>query len=196
MVVRNNIHRVASNVPITVISRDFGSAMRAHQPKLYRTACFLTGNNHEGEDLLQETLLEAWKGWNSFEGRSSVYTWLYRILINRYHRWQRRQIVRRMLFVGAAEQDWKDPRSFIDPSDSPRSLIEHDEQNAELWEFLDHLRPKHREVLVLRYVENMRLEQICETLRVPLGTVKSRLNHAHLRLGQRLEKAGITRPKL
>ena len=196
MLVTNNIHRVASNVPIPVINRDFGSAMRTHQAKLYRTACFLTGNNHEGEDLLQETLLEAWKGWNSFEGRSSVYTWLYRILINRYHRWQRRQIVRRMFFVGAAEQGWKDPRTFIDPSDSPRSLIEQDEQNAQLWEFLDSLRPKHREVLVLRYVENMRLEQMAETLRVPLGTVKSRLNHAHLRLERRLKMAGINRPKL
>src|SRR6476619_8457201 len=71
---------VASNIPMPTSDRDFTSAMRAHQPRLYRTACFLTGDHHEGEDLLQETLLEAWKSWNSFEDRSSVYTWVYRIL--------------------------------------------------------------------------------------------------------------------
>ena len=57
---------------MVVSNEDFATAMRAHHPKLYRTACFLTGNHHEGEDLVQETLLEAWKSWNSFEGRSSV----------------------------------------------------------------------------------------------------------------------------
>lgn len=187
----NAIHPTVRNAPIHMPDRDFVSAIRTHHPKLYRTACFLTGNEHEGEELLQETLLEAWKAWNSFEGRSSIYTWLYRILIRRYHRWQRRQIARRMFFVRANEQGWSDPRSFIDPSARPGALIERDEENAQLWKLLESLRSKYREVLVLRYLENMRLEQIAETLLVPLGTVKSRLNQAHKRLGQKLRAFGI-----
>ena len=180
---------VASNIPMPTSDRDFTSAMRAHQPKLYRTACFLTGDHHEGEDLLQETLLEVWKSWNSFEDRSSVYTWVYRILIRRYHRWQRRQILRRMFFVSTAEQ--KESQTFIDPSELPGSLMEHAEQNAQLWNLLATLRPKYREVLVLRYAENMRLEQIADALQVPLGTVKSRLNHAHAQLGEKLKRAAL-----
>src|SRR5947208_770398 len=133
-IVANCTQRVASNIPMPTSDRDFTSAMRAHQPKLYRTACFLTGDHHEGEDLLQETLLEAWKSWNSFEDRSSVYTWVYRILIRRYHRWQRRQILRRMFFVSTAEQ--KESQTFIDPSELPGSLMEHAEQNAQLWNLL------------------------------------------------------------
>src|SRR5438270_534187 len=187
--VTNRAQRVASNIPMPTSDRDFTSAMRAHQPKLYRTACFLTGNHHEGEDLLQETLLEAWKSWNSFEDRSSVYTWVYRILIRRYHRWQRRQILRRMFFVSTDDQ--KDSQSFIDPSELLGSLMEHAEQNAQLWKLLATLRPKHREVLVLRYAESMRLEQIADTLRMPLGTVKSRLNHAHAQLGEKLKRASL-----
>jgi RNA polymerase sigma-70 factor (ECF subfamily) len=174
-----------------VSDQDFASAMRAHQPKLYRTACFLTRNHHEGEDLVQETLLEAWKSWNSFEGRSSVYTWVYRILIRRYHRWQRRQMVRRIFFTSVADQ--KEAKTFIDPSALPGALLENDEQNAQFWRLLDSLRPKHREALVLRYAENMRLEQIAETLELPLGTVKSRLNHAHAQLGEKLKRAGLVR---
>jgi RNA polymerase sigma-70 factor (ECF subfamily) len=176
---------------MVVSNQDFATAMRAHHPKLYRTACFLTGNHHEGEDLVQETLLEAWKSWNSFEGRSSVYTWVYRILIRRYHRWQRRQVVRRIFFTSVADQ--KEAQTFIDPSALPGALLENDEQNAQFWRLLDSLRPKHREALVLRYAEKMRLEQIAETLELPLGTVKSRLNHAHAQLGEKLKRAGRVR---
>ena len=176
---------------MVVSNQDFATAMRAHHPKLYRTACFLTGNHHEGEDLVQETLLEAWKSWNSFEGRSSVYTWVYRILIRRYHRWQRRQMVRRLFFTPAADR--KESQTFIDPSALPGALLENDEQNAQFWRLLDSLRPKHREALVLRYAENMRLEQIAEALGLPLGTVKSRLNHAHAQLGKKLKRASLVR---
>lgn len=176
---------------MVVSNQDFATAMRAHHPKLYRTACFLTGNHHEGEDLVQETLLEAWKSWTSFEGRSSVYTWVYRILIRRYHRWQRRQMVRRLFFTPAADQ--KESQTFIDPSALPGALLENDEQNAQFWRLLDSLRPKHREALVLRYAENMRLEQIAEALGLPLGTVKSRLNHAQAQLGKKLKRASLVR---
>ena len=69
--------------------------------------------------------------------------------------------------------------------------MERAEENAQLWKLLESLRPKYREVLVLRYLENMRLEQIAETLRVPLGTVKSRLNQAHKQLGEKLKALGI-----
>jgi RNA polymerase sigma-70 factor, ECF subfamily len=191
VMVKNTTPRVARSAPKVVSDQDFASAMRAHQPKLYRTACFLTGNHHEGEDLVQETLLEAWKSWNSFEGRSSVYTWVYRILIRRYHRWQRRQMVRRIFFTSVADQ--KEAQTFIDPSALPGALLENDEQNAQFWRLLDSLRPKHREALVLRYAEKMRLEQIAETLELPLGTVKSRLNHAHAQLGEKLKRAGRVR---
>ena len=69
--------------------------------------------------------------------------------------------------------------------------MEHAEQNAQLWKLLGSLRPKYREVLVLRYAESMRLEQIADALQMPLGTVKSRLSHAHAQLGEKLKRAEL-----
>jgi RNA polymerase sigma factor (sigma-70 family) len=94
-----------------------------------------------------------------------------------------------MFFVSTAEQ--KESQTFIDPSELPGSLMEHAEQNAQLWKLLATLRSKYREVLVLRYAESMRLEQIADALQVPLGTVKSRLNHAHAQLGEKLKRAAL-----
>src|SRR4029453_2320815 len=104
--------RVARSAAMVVSNQDFATAMRAHHPKLYRTACFLTGNHHEGEVLIQETLLEAWKSGNSFVGPSSVCPWVPPTLIRRSHRWQRRQMVRRLFFPPAADQ--KESQTFID----------------------------------------------------------------------------------
>jgi len=179
LILETNTQKVPNMPPSRANERDFASAAGEHQAKLYRTAFFLTGSPHEADDLIQDTMLAAWKGWDSFEGRSAVHTWLYGILIHRYRRWQRRQVP-----------------TLIDPSEPPGAQMEHDEQSAQFWKLLDGLRRKHREVLVLRYAEDMSLEQIAETLGVPLGTVKSRLNHAHTLLGEKLRHAGIGGTKL
>ena len=153
---------------------DFNAAVREHQPKLYRTACFLAGDRREGGELFQDALLEAWQNWDEAAAPDPVFPWLCGILIHRYEQRQR----------------GRKPAAA-----KPAAGAQRDSQTALLWEALDGLQPKQRGMLVLRYAEDMSVEQIAETLRESPATVKSRLGEAHAQAGARLRTAGIGKPR-
>ncbi len=154
--------------------RDFISAVREHQPKLHRTACFLAGDRREGGELLQDTLLKAWLGWDESAARDPMYPWLCGILARCREQRQRGQKASATKAMAA----W--------PSDS---------QTALLWELVGSLPPRPREVFVLRYAEEMNVEQIAEALGETPATVRSRLGEAHAQVGERLRRAGIGKPR-
>ncbi|MBI5395318.1 MAG: sigma-70 family RNA polymerase sigma factor [Verrucomicrobia bacterium] len=154
--------------------RDFSAAVREHQPKLYRTACFLAGDRRDGGELFQDALAEAWQDWDDSIAREAVLTWLCGILVRRYEQRQRA----------------RKPAAAKSPAGAQR-----DSPTALLWEALDALLPKQRGVLVLRYAEDMSVEQIAETLRESPATVKSRLGEAHAQVGENLRGAGIGKPR-
>jgi RNA polymerase sigma factor (sigma-70 family) len=154
--------------------RDFNAAVREHQPKLYRTACFLAGDRREGSDLFQDALAEAWKSWDEAAAHSPALPWLCGILVHRYE--QRR-------------------RGRRPAAAKPAAGTQRDSQTALLWEVLDGLPPKQRSAIVLRYAEDMSVEQIAEALRESPATVKSHLGRAHTQVGAKLRSAGIGKPR-
>jgi RNA polymerase sigma factor (sigma-70 family) len=153
---------------------DFNAAVREHQPKLYRTACFFAGDRKEGGELFQDALAEALQNWNETVARNPIFPWLCGLLVRRFEQRQheRKPAATRLAVAG------------------PR-----DSQTALLWTTLNELPPKQRGVLVLRYAEDMSLEQIAEALREPPAAVKSRLGEAHTQTGATLRSAGIGKPK-
>jgi RNA polymerase sigma factor (sigma-70 family) len=152
---------------------DFNAAVREHQPKLYRTACFLAGDRREGGELFRDALAEALRDWTEAVARGPVFPWLCGILIRRFEHLHR-------------DQKPAAPR----PAAAPR-----ESQTALLWETLATLPPKQRGPLVLRYAEDMSVEQIAEALRESPATVKARLGEAHTQAGVKLRAAGIGKPK-
>jgi RNA polymerase sigma-70 factor, ECF subfamily len=143
---------------------------------LYGIARSLTAKNEDAEDVLQETLLGAWK--SKFRGEASVKTWLVAILVRQaaMHRRSKRG------FMRLASSD--------EPEAVPAKVFENTEHSAtdakmDVAQMLEGLSTEHREVIVLRELQQMSYEEIAAVLEIPRGTVESRLFRAREELRKR-----------
>lgn len=141
--------------------------------RIHRAALVLTGNPWDADDLAQETFLVLSRDRDRFQGRSSIYTWLYGILLNLERR-QRRQAGthRRKLQVFRDESSQRE--RAVPAAETP---VEVREWKASLWGQVAGLPDGQRQSLVLRFSEGLRYDEIAEILDCPLGTVKSRIFH-------------------
>ena len=130
----------------------------------------LTPDYGLAEELLQDTLVAVWKSAQSFEGRSSVQTWLIGIARRQAHNTLRQ---RKLLFVDESELEGL-VSTDIEPEDCIFASVARDE----LVEAFKQLAPAYREVLALIFVEELTYQETARILDVPLGTVKSRLSNA------------------
>lgn len=160
----------------------FAELINRHSDGLYRMACSLLNSPADAEDVLQETFLGAFNRLSAFEGRSSVKTWLVRILLNHASKFRRSQRVRRTDPL----PDQVGPRSGDEKyaASSPAAAVE---SRVDVMEMLQTLSSEHREVIVLRELQQMSYDEIAEALKIPRGTVESRLHRARQELKRRYE---------
>ncbi|MGO8931426.1 MAG: RNA polymerase sigma factor [Limisphaerales bacterium] len=150
----------------------------SHGDRLFRSACLLCGDQAEAQDLVQETLLQAVRSAPRFRGGSSVYTWLHAILLNltrRYHRDRKRMVY-----------DDELARQEPCPPEEDPSRLDVEMTTGALADALARLSGPHREVLILRFYEDMKIHEIAAHLGISKGTVKSRLHYAIAELQRRL----------
>ncbi len=172
----------------------------------------IVGSAQDAEDLLQETLLAAWRGLEQFEGRASVRAWLYRIATNRALdalRASRRrpEQLQRMTGVSEptrrAEPIWLEPYpdvlfdAIADEEPGPEARYETKEAIALAFiGGLQHLPPQQRAVLVLRDVLGFRAGEVAEMLETSEPSVNSLLRRARAAFETRLPAVGRERAPL
>lgn len=178
----------------------FNALIRRYQDRLYNMAYRIMGDHDSAADAVQEALIAAFRGIRSFRG-GSFQAWLARIVTNACYdelrrRRRRPQASLEALFVveQGPEAEWTLP-----PVEGPESYVENRELAELLHQALQSLPEDQRVVLVLADVEGYSYEEIAEILRVPIGTVKSRLSRARMRardflLAHRELLPGIRRP--
>lgn len=150
--------------------------------RIHRAALVLCGNPWDADDLTQETFLVLTRNRQSFEGRSSLYTWLYGILLNLERRERRRAGLRRRKLRVVWDNEPAPQRT----TPAAETAIEVSEWKKSLWSIVAELPDGQRHALVLRYSEHLSYEEIAQILRCPLGTVKSRIFNAMVALRQRI----------
>ncbi|MDO8544044.1 MAG: RNA polymerase sigma factor [Opitutaceae bacterium] len=144
--------------------------LQAHGDRLLRSAYLLCGDAMEAEDLVQETLLQAFKSAHRFRGDSAVYTWLHGILLNLNRRHWRKQ--KRLVFDEARILRAPVAADRVEPQD------DRDFQLTRLAQAIRTLSPEHREVIVLRFYDNLKIHEIAARTGASAGTIKSRLHYA------------------
>ena len=149
-----------------------------HCDDLFGLAFSLVGNRADAEDVVQQTLLGAFRRIDSFEGRSSLKTWLVRILVNQASKTRRSRRVRRAVPIdpGTGRGDERgEGKAWSSRRESAAAAVD---SRLDLLAMLEELSPDHREILLLRETQQMSYDEIAETLGVPRGTVESRLFRA------------------
>ncbi len=146
----------------------------------YRLARAILGDDQEAQDALQEACLAAWRRGDSLRDPDRFGAWFERILINECRdrlRGRQRQRVRAI----ALEAAWRGDGEGLAPDPADRAT-ERDLDRA-----FDGLDPDHRVVVLLRYWQDLTVDEIAERVGVPAGTVKSRLHYALRALRTSLE---------
>lgn len=147
----------------------FGRMVELYAEPVWRCARGLCGDDHEAENLAQETFVEAWRSLPRFDGRARFSTWLYGILRHRFLKSRRKS---RPVIEGDGETIERPSREA-----EPLAAAEQAEEARLVQVALAALPDDHRAVLELRFFAGASLAEIATLLGCPLGTVKSRLHH-------------------
>jgi RNA polymerase sigma-70 factor (ECF subfamily) len=164
-----------------------------YQHRLLRYLLFLTGKREVAEDLFQETWMRVLLRGAQYNGKARFDTWLFTIARNLVIDLSRK---RTMASLDEMSEGGEDERPFEIAIDGPSPLdqFRSREDCAEVAEVLLKLEPNYREVLVLRFHEEMSLDEIAKMTSAPLSTVKSRLYRGLAALKPEMERIRRTPP--
>lgn len=161
--------------------------IRRYQDKAFATAFrMMSGDREEALDLTQEAFLTALRNIDKFEGKSSFYTWFYRILVNTcLDALRRRKRRNRFFFTRRREPETtREPSDFLDnvadgkESANPVSMLDARELQRDIAEAMKNLSDRQRMIFELKVFEEMRIPEIAHTMSLAEGTVKSHLFRA------------------
>ncbi|MCS6959732.1 MAG: sigma-70 family RNA polymerase sigma factor [Pseudanabaenaceae cyanobacterium SKYGB_i_bin29] len=156
-----------------------------HHPKV-RSLLFQMCGEEVLDDLVQEVFLRAWRGLRQFRGSCQFSTWLYRIAWNVATDQRRSFAKRNQKHIPVPVEGC---HHLPDPDNTPS--LQHLHYQQILYQGLDQLSPEHRAVIVLHDLEEVPQKEIAAILKLPIGTVKSRLFHARQALRQYLISQGV-----
>ena len=179
----------------------FRVLVERYQGRAYGLALRVMRDEEQAKDVLQEAFLKAYRSLDRFEGRSSFYTWFYRVVMNLCIDAKRRQ-------PPAGMVEWDEAHALeapvgtgldaVDPDRQRASGPAGDLERAELRETvrraIEQLPDDARQTLLLREVDGLSYSEIAKSLGVPKGTVMSRLHHARRRVRALLAEQGVAEP--
>lgn len=177
-------------VPVDAKRESFEREALVHLDALYRVALRLTNNASDADDLVQETMLKAYKAWDQYEKGTNAKGWLLTILrhafINEYRR--------RVRHPENVDLDTIEPFAVFGEiqDDDPQGAFFDKIVDDEVLKAIDQLPETFRETLVLSDVEGMSYQEIARILEIPVGTVKSRLFRARQALQGKLYEYAVS----
>lgn len=165
----------------------FDQLVLRHQQEVFAVALRMLGDRDEAQDIAQDVFVRAYRGLGSFRQEAKLSTWLISITMNlcrNRRRWwaRRRRVIVASLDEPIEGEEGTREHEVADPSPSPAQTAQALERRQYLMRAVQSLDEALRTVIVLRDIQGYSYEEIAQVLRCQVGTVKSRLNRARLRL--------------
>ena len=165
----------------------FDALVLRHQQEVFAVALRMLGDQHEAQDVAQDAFVRAFRSIGTFRGQAALSTWLVSITMNlcrNRRRWwaRRRRVIAASLDAPLETDEGTVAQEVADPSPSPAALAERHERQRQLAGALQMLSETERSIVVLRDIQGYAYDEIADMLRCRVGTVKSRLSRARLRL--------------
>lgn len=188
-------HSPARRIPAAGLSaagerrKEFEEQALPHLRPLYSRALRLSRNEGDAEDLVQDTYLRAYRFFDRFEPGTNIRAWLYRILQNQFlnHVHQERPASGTADLEALAESHGISESAFSHaPLRNPEEEVMDTVTAAEVEEALALLPEEYRRVVIMAFLEETSYREIADTLRIPIGTVMSRLHRGRKILRKRL----------
>lgn len=167
----------------------YGKIVGRYHGRLYNFIYRFVGDRETAEDIVQETFLRAFRKRDEYRAIANFSTWLFTIAGNLAKSELRRRKRWRMV---SAERDEETDTGMELPDESarPDKVAESSIADVQIQNAINSLPNNYRQVILLRDVEGMSYQEISEIVDCPVGTVKSRVNRARLKLQQKLKSEG------
>jgi RNA polymerase sigma-70 factor (ECF subfamily) len=161
------------------------SIVRMHRRKVFNVAYKFVGKHDEAEDLTQDIFFKIFKSLSTFDRRANFQTWL--ISVSRNLCIDHYRSVRKERETIDRDVDAGDLMP-VSKEIGPYARLEHDDQRLLLREALEHLAPTLRSAVLLRDIKELSYQEIADSLGLPEGTVKSRINRGRLELARQIRR--------
>ena len=164
-----------------------------YQDRVYNTILKICQNHDDAAELTQDTFVKVLENISSFRGKSSFYTWLFRVAVNHTLNYCKRRFKLLPVSLDAENDQFEEGKGKLaavlaDPNGvDPAMVAQQKELSQIVVNLIGQLQQEYRVVLVLRDIEQMSYAKIAEVLQIETGTVKSRLSRARTKLRELLE---------
>lgn len=176
----------------------FDQLVSKHRQRAYQYAFRLTRDPEEAADVVAESFIRMFKALDNFKGDSAFTTWMYRIATNCFLDIRKKKRSKPAVSLEATVQtnDGEVTYQFEDHSASPHEEAERSEAMSAVQQAVEQLPDYQRAIIIMYHAEMQSYEEIAAALKLPIGTVKSRLNRARLSLRNLLEPVGLNPSKV
>ncbi len=154
----------------------FDAIVRRYQDRIFRFLAHMVGDSDEAADLAQETFVKAYRSLHRFGGRSSLYTWLYRIALNTSLNHMRRKKLRNRLFLDSEAETAIEHRRLH--ACDPESELMMKQRIAAIQAAIRDLPPRQRSIFVMRHFDDLSHAAIAEVIGRSEGSVRAGYFHA------------------
>ena len=161
-----------------------------YERRIYGIVVGMIRDREEAWDLTQEVFVKVYRHLGSFEGNSSLYTWMYRITVNLCIDFIRKRRGVKVEFDDTRQHDGPVNVQLPvgTPAEPPPQRLLREELVGKVNQSLERLSPKHKQIIILREVEGLAYQEIADVLGISIGTVMSRLFHARKNMQRVLTK--------